>query len=427
MAIGEFSSGSNSYLIPSQIWIDGDKVLFGGYALKHAQQASGNGRRAATSFKTLLGGKSLTHILDQKPPRSVDETGQFSNGSLICLFLAHVFAAMKRAAIAAPHPFSLENAELRYTQPVWIQSDPSLPQAMIAHIYNQAAWLAQVLAESLLAPSGLPCRMAVDAFKLYHTAEMPALVAGHIHEAIAAANCFVGPDVKNVLAIDMGAGTTDIAGFSFFRQDGQERAVELTAARRMLNVAGDALDTIVMNCFLARAGPQSTGAQQDLWDALTPTVRSLKEKAFGKGSAMFDFNGELLTVSRAQIESTKEFKSLTDYLSREFGNALAAMEKACADRGGGELTLVAAGGGSRTPFLRRMIADAKPRNRRVRFSRVDGDPAWAKDITGAYASALPQLLTAIGGAAAPDFQVVRQREAHRPAVTPRQALKAGAL
>lgn len=403
LAIGAASNSPSAYLSPSQIWIDRSHVLFAGHAQTHARQTKAAGQRAATSFKMLLAG----NVLEHHAPRSIDTTGMFTNGDLICLYLAHIFAAMRRAASQLPGAIDFETAALRYSQPEWIETNPWASDAAISAIYDQAAAIADELDDQLLAPAGISTRLAVDTLARYRALKTPTRVEGYIYEAIAAANSYARPDIRNILAIDMGAGTTDIAGFSLFNEDGRYHATEVSGTRRMLGAAGDTLDDIVANRFLDQL--KSSTHDQELWEALSPTVSSLKEEIFRKGSASFTFRKKTITVKRAALEGMGEYKEMTRFIAKEFGAALGAMDKYRADRGGGEIALVAAGGGSRMPFLKKLIESAAPSNRHIRYSRMIGDPAWAVETSAAYAGALPQLLTAIGGAVALDIHVTKRR------------------
>lgn len=379
--------------LPSALLVAGGRIRFADHALA-AVLSEPDGRPVSPflSFKTMLAAPDLDRLLEGRAAPKYDPAGRFPQRALVALFLAFALARLERALDAA---FGENRARpaLRYTHPAWSRASAKTRHATVSQLFAEADALRRTLGPALEAPEGLPFDRAEAALAKLEGIEP--IMSGCVYEAAAAAAARLGADVEGAaVVIDVGAGTTDLGAFLHTA----EGLSEVEAARITLDLAGDTIDTALLNLIVDQARHvKGATAQGDLWRALTPQVRALKETLFAQRKLTTRCAGKPVSVHLRDLERDDSYQEFADELARAFAAAL----EICAGRGTGALTAIASGGGAGLPLVSRAIAKAKPRQLTVREAPLA--PAWAMGpgvFQGQLAPLFPQLCVAIGGAAA---------------------------
>src|SRR6185295_9084674 len=213
LMLGGENQGANTFLLPSAVFVDDARILFGPAAIARAAALADKKRAALKSFKTLLGVSDLDRALNTGVPASIDPHRLFSMGDLITLYLAYLGASIDRAIAADSVLERFAALDRRYAAPAWRGGDSTGLHGVVMGVFGQAEAARDVLGDELLAPDGISIERVKDAVTKARTSERFAEM-GLIFEAIAAAAyTSVGLDIDApaLIIADMGAGTTDIA------------------------------------------------------------------------------------------------------------------------------------------------------------------------------------------------------------------------
>lgn len=400
LAIGQAAGETAPFFARCALFLTQGRIHFGQRALARAEAESDSGREALLSFKTILAAPDLEAALAARAPRAVDPHGLFSRRDLVVLYLAWLLTLVDAAA-SAGGVLTPGHARLRYTRPGWRPEAVDASHHVVARLIDEADMAAAICGARLRDEGGLDLEEARRALERAAASHAPSRVDECVFEAVAAAACRLeGAGARaGWLVFDMGAGTTDLA--AVFYDEG--RAREIAKARMTLSAAGDHLDRILLNRFLARARKaKSVEAQSALWRALLLSVRERKEGLFLDGKAVVRFAGQALTVRRAEVEGDEDFKGFRDALRAAYAQSLETSARAASEAGLRELDIVLAGGGAHLPFVRDMALKTKAKSR-VTLRVADAMPPWARAeaLAGQLAPLYPQLSIAMGGAMAP--------------------------
>lgn len=398
------AGGRNPFLLESAVFVEGDTVLLGPAAMARADALAHEKRAALRSFKTLLSASDLDIALKTAPPRSIDPGGKFVLRDLVVLYLAYLLASIGRAIDADPVLAGADAISFRYAAPAWRGGDSAGMHGQVVRLFGEAEAMRAALGPALLAPEGVPGEMVRAAAAAARAAPAP-LPIGLIFEATAAAAyTAIGLEgaAPHLIVLDMGAGTTDVAALSQIGEGG--RMIELSAARVTLKQAGDFVDGVIANIFLARSGERTAQAQGALWRTLMRDMRDLKETLFAEGEVMFRHNGRALRVKLGDVEKDRDFVVFAKALEEAYRHGLDALCAEARAAGAAEIQAVAVGGGAAAPFIQAMMRLKPKRAGKVRVRARPATPDWAHApaFDGNLAPVFPQLAIAIGGALAPE-------------------------
>jgi molecular chaperone DnaK (HSP70) len=391
----------NPFLLESAVFVDDERVLFGRVALARAEAIGDRKHIALRSFKTLLSVSDLDRALNTNAPGVIDPHRIFQMRDLIVLYLAYLMANIERAVSADP---LLASAPLnrRYAAPAWRGGDSAGMHTSIMRLFGEAEELRAALGKKLLSDEGVSLQTITSALPRATEAARP-VDMGLIFEATAAAaytSAGLEGSSSHLIVVDMGAGTTDIAGLA--RQGG--RTVELPEARMTLKQAGDFVDRIIANRVLEGApwvrGPEQ---QSELWAVLMRQMGDIKETVFAEGKAVMRHQGRSLSLAMRDIERDGDFRAFLKDLGAAYDHALAVVRADATARGQAEVHAIAVGGGAGAPFIQELLR-RKPGSGRTRVMPRPATPEWAhaREFQGNLAPVFPQLAIAIGGALAPD-------------------------
>jgi molecular chaperone DnaK (HSP70) len=228
---------------------------------------------------------------------------------------------------------------------------------------------------------------------------------------VAAAYCHLSVEagVRNVLVLDMGAGTTDAAALS--AEGDSDQLYEISEARQTLAIGGDVLDRLLLDILVGRArGLKTLEARANLWRSAALSARACKEQLFSEGRAAITHRGRTVTAKVGDITRDREFRFIVEAIRDAYVASLNVLaERAARSNSKAEIHVVLAGGGANLVALQEIVRRARPKQRGVKIRVMAPIPKWAHDARfgGNLAPIFPQLAIAIGGAAAPGTLVTR--------------------
>ena len=398
LAIGAVAGAASPMLAPSVMFLDQGEIAFGPLAQERASEA-GPKREPLQSFKLLLGASDLAAVTASRPNRLIDPDSAFVYRELIILYLAYLLG-LADEAFDKTNPAGAAKAQLRYTRPGWYTNRTAADHAFIRDLFASARG-----ALTLLGPGFWRTPLSYEAaHRALQANPAPVFVDGGLFEATAVAVGFL-PDpltsVERLLVVDIGAGTTDIG--AYIAAPGQPLE-EVAAARRVLTVAGDAVDRAVMDAVLGKAqSARKPDQQAALWRSLLSVIRAQKETLFELGRMSVRFDGKPVVVNLKDVERGPLYRSLVADITAAFSASLdaAVVDALKADAPG--ISVAFAGGGAALPFARDMIHRIKATGQRFNLTALPECPPWAHDpvFGGALAPHYGKIAIALGAALAP--------------------------
>jgi molecular chaperone DnaK (HSP70) len=239
-----------------------------------------------------------------------------------------------------------------------------------------------------------------------------AMFDGIVFESDCAASAYANFSRSNAayfMVVDMGAGTTDIAGFGRAATPGATALSEIMASRKCCTLAGDELDSIIVDLFVRSGGKQKLGDEDQLWRAVNLSARELKHELFARGKRDFKYAKKKLQVTRSALANDSGFRAYCRALREVFAGSLGPVLAAAKSGGVDTVFVLLAGGGSNLPFLAHLIRAAAVQCKSKLRVKVEPFGAnWTLPHQHhPFAGVFPQLAIAMGGALAP-------RAAHAP-------------
>lgn len=388
------AEAGNPFLLDSAVFVDEADILFGARAVARAAEIGGK-RQALRSFKTILSAPDLERALSTQATGSVDPTRTLRQRDLVVLYLAFLMSAAERAVAADTALSGAGALAWRYASPAW-REERIAAHRVIERMFGEARVVRDRLQLSGDTVSQADARAALEAARISDAA------AGWrmdmVYEATAAAACSaiaLSDRSTNVIVVDVGAGTTDIAALA--------GAHELSDARATLTRAGDFLDRVLLNLALAASPQLKTSEQQaSLWSAMAPHARDLKESLFANGRAAFRYGEKVINLKLSDFERDNDFKQFAKALEKLYVGALKALRDHARKEGRKEIFAMAVGGGAPAPFIQKLIRTQPGGGVKVTARPVVPEWTSAAVFGGNLAPVYAQLAVAIGGALAPD-------------------------
>ncbi|MBL8544559.1 MAG: Hsp70 family protein [Hyphomonadaceae bacterium] len=408
LRLGAVSGAQQPYLTPSIVFLDPERAYCGPNAQLRAETSVRSKRDPILSFKMLLSAQDIEGTLALKLGPSVDPTRSFTHRQALILYLAHLDQLIGAAIISDPAvPDDLARAPLRLTSPLWRAEAHS--QQSLGRLFDEAEHVSAQLGDALNAQAGV----SLDDLRwaLHAAAQAPARgrfagVQQELESAAAAYASFSKSKSDYVLVMDVGAGTTDIAGYRVERRDGQITLHRVRKTRQCCDLAGDQIDTILIHQMLRRSRAGAAEEKAAVWRALRLAARDLKAELLTTGKCTLRVGKRAIVVRKEALLSDSSFKQFARSLSRTLAQSLEAVALD-ALKHGGAISICLAGGGANMGFLDTLAEEtAKKWRSRVKLviERFDyhgllHDDAWLQEK--AFAAAFPQLVISMGGAAAP--------------------------
>lgn len=402
LQLGAASGADNAWLTPSVMFVDEGRIRIGPPALRAAALAAARGRDPILSFKTIFAARDLEGALALKVKRSIDPSGTLTYRDAVVLYLAHL-DQLTRAALARESglPQDALAAARRYTTPIWRRREEA--DRSIGRLFDEAAAVSERLGPALVSHEGVSIAQAGDGLeRARETLGIGQLETGvfEAHAAAAAyAACKENP-ARCFLLVDMGAGTTDLAGFE--HETGQFTVMsEIAKARQSCGLAGDELDQILTALLADKKRLHSSGEQAALWRGLQLEARTLKRDLFEHGKCSFTQPGLKLSASRGELTGSKDYRALARALCDIIEPSLAAVTRRAGELGVEAVTVLLAGGGANTSLLKDAVKQAIGRQRSaITIERLGEGFRLPPNSDAGMQASLPQLAISMGGALA---------------------------
>jgi hypothetical protein len=245
-------------------------------------------------------------------------------------------------------------------------------------------------------------RQLLDQLKSASRDDLPfALIGEPVREATAAgAGALLATregDREPYLVLDIGAGTTDVAGFYCVNNPNNERPLvfEVSGSADAKNVAGNTLDNALLKFVLDRTGLSSDSAEARLaGHNLRRNVRNFKEQLFRTGNAAIELTtDQIVHVERddfLQYAPVVQFSTIISDMVAKSAVTLAGDSN--------QVSFVVTGGGADLPIAKALAENGVRHN--GKFVRLKAVAAMADDIRVARPDLIdpyPQIAVALGG------------------------------
>ena len=404
LRIGEAAGWDRPFLTPSSMFLDRSRIHFGAHAVERLLAANQDERELVRSFKTILGANDFEEALNFYPRPCVDPDRTFRLRDLLVLYLAYLLVLVDIAAAASFHRSGsvMTASRLRFSRPGWIPGRIAAAHEAMTALFNQAHVVRRLLGDKLLAPDGVSYADAREALDNARANPAPfANLDGGIYEASAVGVChYSDPNAPNcLLIVDIGAGTTDVAGL--MRAPYRDDIRVIRTARRTIDVAGDNFDAVLLDLLVSKAKKLKSPADRSaLWRRVIPNVRDLKEELFRNGAVQIQFRNFKIKCTVKELEREAGFKSSLAEIKRLYETALAEVVQVGAREGARTIGVVLAGGGSHLPAIRKLVTQKRRVGLRMKIVHLPTTPAWAHELGSAaeFESLFAQLSAAFGAA-----------------------------
>jgi molecular chaperone DnaK len=415
LPLGAAAQSDHPLLTPSAMYVDDDRIFFGPVALQRAKTGVVRRRNPIVSFKLVLSAREIEPTLALKMSRSVDPTSTLNHRDGIVLYLAYLDQLI-RAAVAAEAslPAWVADAPRRLTSPNWRSVNEA--GRVVADLVDESVAVSREFGTALLAPDGVPLTRVRAVLDQARAAPVRGLFGGVVFESLSAASAysnFARATDPFVLVIDMGAGTTDIAGFERDTAASPSGLSEVAAANQCCLLAGDELDNILIDLLVRSGGQTDLDVEDRLWRTVKLSAKSLKHDLFEKGESAFKDRKKRLRLTRDALERDASFRAYCRALTETIADSLEPLCARAKQSGATAITVLLAGGGSNLPFLASLVRTAAARAKiklKVKIERFGAN--WALPHKHhPFAGVFPQLAIAMGGALAPVAQFAEREPA----------------
>ena len=398
LEIGSQGHADNKFLIPSEVFIGNETLYIGARARQQLLEEDFGMRESLRSFKTILSARDLEAILESKLPPKYDPGRTLTYRAVFVLNLAYLLS-LARQSIRQLYPDAYERIrEFRYVFPHWVESEHDTRLRLISELFVAAFAISDQEDEDIL-NGALPIERVPEMLATGpgspHLEQSRAV--GAVFEPAAALFAYF-PDgipegVDAVVSLDIGAGTTDLAGF---RIDHPSSSFELIPGTcRSISVAGDALDAAVINMIVEDSRLSLTPARKKVaWKRLSAIVRELKKTLLADTFLELRFGRQDVRFKSDDLYDQVDFKSAVSEMKTAVWSVLDRIR--AETRTAKHISVFVAGGGANYPFLNDLVLKTMHAGKPHAVERLRHEfPAWGN--AGSEDMFL-QLSTAVGGA-----------------------------
>lgn len=416
LPIGQYGGGDQLLLTPSEMLIDDGKIYFGGYARKVFDDSQASVDRLIDSIKQYMTlGADVTNLAKIRVDSDKDPDQKLFQRDILVLYLAHLTRLTEKALEDRGHT---ANIRRRFTHPAWAGVNKKRNEDEMRQMMAEAIVLSRSFGDSLLNSIPLEsARAALDQLKAMKDDLPFDLIAEPVREATAAgagALMSAAEDRRETyLILDVGAGTTDIAGcYCINNPDWKTaRIFEVTSASDAILSAGNVLDNALAMMILEKASiVQGTTEYRAAAAHLRREKRIYKEQLFANGLLLAELpTGEIVEIKEDDFLAygpVVAFESAIRKLITKSAEALAGDET--------RIAFVATGGGARLPIIRKIAEDGVHLDgKHIRFSWREPAPEGLGSVYPDLVAPYPQIAVAVGGALP---NLPEQRESVRQAL-----------
>jgi molecular chaperone DnaK len=280
---------------PSELFIDGKSIFFGAAARPRWDDIQASTDRLIDSIKQFITlNMDVTGLGQRAMPTAQDQSQKFSQRDILVLYLAHLTALTERAASARGLS---QNLRRRFTHPAWKERVRHQNEQEMRRLMAEAIVLARSSPDEFTTVMRTDtARVLLDQLASVNPAELPfALIGDPVREATAAgAGALLATREgrrEAYLVLDIGAGTTDVAGFYCVNNPNNDRmrVFEVSSAADAKNIAGNTLDNALQRFVLDQSGLSPDSAEARLaGHAFRRQARRYKEQLFRTGRVIVE-------------------------------------------------------------------------------------------------------------------------------------------
>ena len=388
-AAGEAGS---AYALNSTMFITKDgRVHFGQQAVTRAAAVNSAHHRPMDSIKDFLTVGSEFALTEPVSSEYNPTDRPISKKDVISLYLAFL---TDNALLALEQDYGepSRNVPRTYTKPVFDQSRDT----WATEVLNQCANVGQILADrfSRQWSQGVDLDDVRTVLSDIGSDVPNRLVGQHIIPEPVAAFASRLPDAaadhdrrRLCIIIDVGAGTTDFAAFAIVERGDDTRTVfRIKHSVTTIRIAGDAVDNVLMDHLLHRAGVTEGHSQIGAMRVdLRRDIRLLKENLFVQGFVRRQLvNDQEVETTRDAFESSEGMMRLSDLMKQKYRDVQSNIHKSWATFPTKEVLITGGGSGLR------MVTDLVP-------NPVSQPPDWLSEVD-VIREQYRQLAVSIGGA-----------------------------
>ena len=339
--------------------------------------------------------------LHQKPLRLEQDPSQsLSQRDALVLYLAHLNHVAETSLLRTGLTGEVRR---RYAHPAWDNDSAAANSKAMTRIMAESIVLAKSFPREL--EESMPLALARDIARNVQAVgdeDLPfELLVDPVHEATAAgAGALIATrerDRQPYVILDIGAGTTDVAGCLCVNNPSEERVkvAEVTGARKAIRRAGNNIDSILLSEILNRSSLASgTMEYVQISRALRRTIRDYKEELFNEGFLVASLKSdEIVEIELSEFLQIESMKNLFDEIKTIVTDAAFVV---IGDDP--SVQLVATGGGASLPVVQDLVSGPIKKNgKQLRLRPRDAMPNDLRDVYPQLANTYPQLAVAIGG------------------------------
>jgi len=401
LPIGDGTTGT-TLTTPSELMIDSGRIYFGSAARKQLDDTQSPPDRLIDSIKQFITLNTDVSLLDKsKLDASQDPTQSFSRRDILVLYLAHLMHLTESALTGKGLSVDVRR---RFAHPAWKSASKEKNEIEMRVMMAEAIVLARsagdVLEQSI---SASEARSLLDQLKRLDEEGLPlSLIYEPVREATAAGAgaLLATPENKRetFLIVDIGAGTTDVAGFVCVNNPEWERSrlFEISGAADAKNMAGNVLDTALQKLILEKSAlvPESEEYRAAAM-AIRRDRRVLKEQLFKTGEVIVPLpTDETVRVTLTEFQAYPPVETFSNQI-REMVARSAAVVSGDLNR----INLVATGGGSSLPIIAELEKNGIDyEGKHVTFDLREPIAAGVRETNPDLVEPYPQIAVALGGA-----------------------------
>ncbi len=386
---------------PSELFIDDGQIYFGPGARRRWDDIQAPTDRLIDSIKQFITLNADVSVLGERPMTSAKDPGQkFSQRDIVLLYLGHLMALTERAL--AEKGFS-SNIKRRFTHPAWKDGSREQNEHEMRRLMAEAVLLARSAPAEF--SSKMPvatARRLLDQLAAVDSEALPNVLIGEpVREATAAgAGALLATregEREVYLVLDIGAGTTDVAGFYCVNNPNHHRmrVFEITLAADARNMAGNALDSALQKLVMEKSGLSQESEEAHLASHnLRRQIRAYKERLFDNESVIV----ELATDQTIEID-LKEFLAFGPVVNINAKIKDLVAQSAIVVAGDrARINLVATGGGAGLPLVRELgNAGVNRDGQHIDLRLIDAMPSDVRANYPDWVDPYPQIAVALGG------------------------------
>lgn len=401
LPIGKNSGWTQPLTTPSEMLISEDVIYFGARARKIFDDTQAAPERLIDSIKQYMTlGADVSNLGQIRLDEKKDPKQQLFQRDVLVLYLAHltflVETALEAKGLGA-------NMRRRFAHPAWDDANREGNEREMKRMMAQAVVLARSFGDRLVDSLKLSdARAALDELRELED-DLPMILIGEpVREATAAgAGALLGlPSNRRApyLIVDIGAGTTDVAGCICVSNPNwdRNRVTEVTSAAKAIKSAGNVLDNALVRALVQKSHlAQGSAEYQAAAAALNRHKRLNKERLFADGSLIFELpTQEILELTLAEFLEFAPVKAFTESIRKLITDSAFAVAGNLS-----RVNIVATGGGARLPMIRKIAEEGVERDgRRIALDWQNPAPEGMATKYPDLVDPYPQIAVALGGA-----------------------------